>query len=43
MTKSLTQERLAIAMQESSEPRSELMTEDELIVYLRVPEVPICI
>jgi hypothetical protein len=39
MTKSLTQERLAIAMQKSSEPISELMTEDEVIHFLRIPEI----
>ena len=26
-------------MQENNEPTSELMTEDELIAYLRIPEV----
>jgi hypothetical protein len=39
MTKSWTKEQLVVAMQKSSEPISELMTEDELIVYLRIPEV----
>lgn len=39
MTKSLTEEQLVVAMQKSSEPILELMTEDELIVYLRIPEV----
>ena len=39
MTNPLTEEQLGIAMQESSKPASELMTEDELIAYLRIPEV----
>ena len=39
MTKSLTEEQLGTAMQKCREPISELMTEDELIVYLRIPEV----
>jgi hypothetical protein len=39
MKSPLTEEQLGAAMQEGSEPTSELMTEDELIAYLRIPEV----
>lgn len=43
MMKSLTERQLGVAMQENSKAASDLMTEDELIVYLRIPEVPVCI
>jgi hypothetical protein len=39
MTKSLTQEQLGTAVQKSSEPTSELMTEAEVIHFLRIPEI----
>ena len=39
MTNPLSEEQVGAAMPGSSEPASELMTEDELIAYLRIPEV----
>ena len=39
MKSPLTEEQLGAAMQEGNEPTSELMTENELIAYLRIPEV----
>ena len=39
MTRPSAEEQLGPAMQEDSKPASDLMTEDELIVYLRIPEV----
>jgi hypothetical protein len=39
MTKSLAEEQLGTAMQKSSEPISELMTEAEVIHFLRIPEI----
>ena len=39
MKSTLTKEQTGAAMQENHEPTSELMTEDELITYLRIPEV----
>ena len=39
MTKQLAEEQLGAAIHDNKEPSSELMTEDELIVYLRIPEV----
>lgn len=39
MTKPLAEEQLSVTTQKSSHQTSELMTEDELIVYLRIPEV----
>jgi len=39
MTNPLTEEQLGTAMLGSSKPASDLMTEDELIAYLRIPEV----
>ena len=39
MTRPLAEEQLGPAIQEDRKPASDLMTEDELIVYLRIPEV----
>ena len=39
MMKPLAQEQLGTAMHDSKEPSSELMTEDELIHFLRIPEI----
>jgi hypothetical protein len=39
MTRTLAKEQLSLAVQEDNNPVSDLMTEDELIVYLRIPEV----
>ena len=39
MMKLLTEKQLVVAMKKSSEPISELMTEAEVIHFLRIPEI----
>jgi hypothetical protein len=39
MTKPLTEEQLGVAMQKNSEQTLELMTEAEVIRFLRIPEI----